>query len=79
MSAPIHQLSRKHLAIHPVTAHQLQELRGSCDDMREAIAETSTVAEAFALYQYLAAIAAEMACLVDASAARCEDLMRRLS
>ena len=77
MSATIHPLKRQP-SLHSVTATTLRELMTSCDDVRGEIAQMQTVAEAFATYQYLAAVAAEMATLVDLAAARCEALMERM-
>lgn len=82
MSASIHRIEspRKMVepVLHPVSAHALEAIKTSCADLREAIADTQSVGEAFNYYQWLKAIAVEVNSVVNAAGARCERLLERL-
>ena len=80
MSAEIVSLNTRKpepTVLHPVAVTVLRELSESMATVREEIAETTSVAEAFALYQWVSALASGMASLADQAGARCEELMRR--
>lgn len=56
--------------LHLVTECMLRGLNAACEQVDEEIAAAETEAEVWALHQWLKAIAARMASLVDASGAK---------
>ena len=61
-------------AVHPVTAQAMGDLQGACQDVRAALAEATTVAEAFTIYRHCAAMEKLLMTLTTEAMSRCDRL-----
>lgn len=61
--------------VHPVTAQAMGDLNGACSDVRHAITEATSMAEAWAIYEHCKAMRGLLDDLVKVAQARCYVLL----